>query len=285
MKSTFDAERLKQLLKDFYTVVGIRISVFDDEFNLVTEYPETPPFFCAVIREKKEGLSACKECDRAAFLRAKTQNNAHLYTCHAGLSEAITPIHLDGYVVGYAIFAHLLPAEGGEKRIEDICRRSAKYFKNKDEMINAIRQIPTHPAAVIASSMRLLEAISAFLQISNVAKWSDKDTIYQIEKFINENLSDNLTSELICTHFFISRTKLYQLCIERFGMSVMQYITELRLNKAKKLLADTDLNIAAIADKVGVPDYNYFCKMFKKHVGATPGKYRKDNKEFLRKKE
>jgi len=280
MKSTFDAERLKQLLKDFYTVVGIRISVFDDEFNLVTEYPETSPLFCAIIREKKEGLVACKECDRAAFLRAKTQNNAHLYTCHAGLSEAITPIHLDGYVVGYAIFAHLLPAEGGERRIDDICRRSLKYFNSKQELINTIEQMPTHPASVIASSMRLLEAISAFLQISNVAKWSDKDTIYKIEKFINENLSDNITSKLICSHFFISRTKLYQLSMERFGMSVMQYITKLRLNKAKDMLINTDLDIADIAGEVGVPDYNYFCKMFKKNVGTTPGKFRKDNRKI-----
>lgn len=276
MKSTFDAERLDGLLKDFYNVVGIRISVFDDEFNLVTEYPKEAPDFCAAIRKKKEGVIACKECDKAAFIRAKSQNNAHLYTCHAGLSEAITPIHLDGYVVGYAIFAHLLPAENKEQRIDDICHRSAKYFNDEKELREAIGKLSTHPASVITSSMRLLEAISAFLQLSNVAKWSDKDAAYKIETFINENLSDDLTSELICNHFFISRTKLYQLSMKNFGMGIMQYITKQRLEKAKALLRDTDMEIVSIADKVGIADYNYFCKLFKKHVGTTPGKYRKN---------
>ena len=43
MIANFDIENLKAFLKDFYTAVGIRISVFNDEFELVTEYPETAP--------------------------------------------------------------------------------------------------------------------------------------------------------------------------------------------------------------------------------------------------
>ena len=70
MKSNFDILRLKELLKDFYAVIGIRISIFDDEFCRVAEYPENPPAFCATIRKKPSGLEECMKCDRAAFIRA-----------------------------------------------------------------------------------------------------------------------------------------------------------------------------------------------------------------------
>ena len=43
MVSSFETDGLNELLKDFYTVVGIRISVFDDEFGIVTEYPREMP--------------------------------------------------------------------------------------------------------------------------------------------------------------------------------------------------------------------------------------------------
>ena len=71
MISSFDKSNLEGLLYDFYTAVGIRISIFDDEFSLVTEYPERPPEFCALIRSSEKGLEGCRRCDAAACNRAK----------------------------------------------------------------------------------------------------------------------------------------------------------------------------------------------------------------------
>ena len=71
MISTYDIEKLKDFLQSFYKAVGIRISVFDDEFHLVTEYPENAPDFCSFIRQTPCGTNACRECDTAAFKIAK----------------------------------------------------------------------------------------------------------------------------------------------------------------------------------------------------------------------
>ena len=274
MKSNFDASRLKQFLKDFYAVVGIRISVFDDEFTLVTEYPETPPAFCAQIRKQQSGIEACIKCDREAFMRTSRNGEAHNYICHAGLTEAITPIQLDNHIVGYAIFAHMLPQENYASSLANIYSRSRKYFDSDEQMFDAIHALPTYPVSTINSSIRLLEAIAAFLQISKVTSWSTQDTVHQLDKFIKNNLSDDLSNKVLCRHFLISRTKLYQLSVENFGMSITQYITSLRIKKAQDLLRETKYSIKDIADKVGICDYNYFCKLFKKTTGLSPSKYR-----------
>ena len=275
MKSKFDALRLKEFLKDFYAVVGIRISVFDEEFNLVTEYPEYAPEFCATIRKRTSGLEACRKCDREAFVRTSASGRAHTYVCHAGLTEAITPIRLDGHIVGYAIFAHMLPQENYSDRVKEIFARSRKYFDSDRQILDAVRAIPTHPSSAINSSIRLLEAIAAFLQISKVTSWSDRDIAHRIDKFIKGNLDGELTNEVLCRHFFISRTKLYQLSLKNFGMSINKYVASLRMQKAESLLEETDCGIKEIAGKVGIPDYNYFCKLFKKTTGCTPGGFRR----------
>ena len=124
MISSFDRENLDKLLQDFYTAVGIRISIFDDEFRLVTEYPKTAPAFCSNIRKTQAGRTACRNCDNEACKRAKRLRKPHIYTCHAGLTEAITPIQLGGGVLGYAILAHMLPAEGREEAVAEACRKA-----------------------------------------------------------------------------------------------------------------------------------------------------------------
>ena len=275
MKSNFDALRLKQLLKDFYAVVGIRISVFDDRFDLVAEYPEEPPEFCAIIRRQKAGLEACTRCDRAAFMRTRQSGEASIYICHAGLTEAITPIQLDNYIVGYAIFAHMMPRENYRKSLENIIERSQKYFDSREELLEAVKEIPTHPTSTINSSIRLLEAIAAFLQLHKITSRSDTDIAHQLDRFIKNNLSDDLSCKVLCRHFLISRTKLYLLSTQNFGTGITQYITSLRIEKAAAMLKESNDSVKDIAGKVGISDYNYFSKIFKKAKGLPPGKFRR----------
>lgn len=274
MISSFEQGRLYELLQDFYTVVGIRISIFDDQFNMVTEYPSYAPRICTMVRSSETGLNACKTCDREACMRAKKMREPHVYTCHAGILEAITPIRLGGGVIGYAIFAHMMPEEDYETSIAEVCRRCLKYGYEESEIRQAAEQMERYSQKKILASMRLLDAIAAYLQISNLAVWKNEDISKQIDSFIESNLTEKLSSTIICRHFFLSRTKLYQISIEAFGMGISQYVTFKRIEKAKELMHDKDLTITAIAGKVGIDDYNYFCKLFQKIVGLSPGKFR-----------
>ena len=54
----------------------------------------------------------------------------------------------------------------------------------------------------------------------------------------------------------------------------MQHVQDLRVAEAKKLILTTDLPLIAIAEKVGIDDYNYFIKIFKTHEGFTPKQFR-----------
>lgn len=277
MISSFDLQNLNKLLKDFYTAVGIRISIFDDEFRPVTEYPEELTAFCQNIRRSEEGEIACKKCDHDACIRAKKLGKPHIYTCHAGITEAITPIRIGGGVLGYAILAHMLPEENYADAVENACLLAEKYGVTKEESLLAINEIQPKSTRQIESSVKILDAVSSYVYIQNLVRWKNDDIASRIEKYIRKNLSKQLTSEIICQQFNCSRSSLYQLSVKRFGMGIMQYITKVRIERAKELLAEGK-SISDTTEECGFSDYNYFCKVFRKHTGVSPSAYRKQRK-------
>ena len=58
----------------------------------------------------------------------------------------------------------------------------------------------------------------------------------------------------------------------------MQYLTNVRLEKAKELLKNTDAKTYEIAEKVGFSEPNYFSFIFKKNIGLSPSQYRAKNR-------
>lgn len=276
MISFFDVENLDKFLKNFYVAVGIRISVFDDEFRLVTEYPKNAPEFCSLIRTKEVGREGCKNCDIAAFKLARKTHTTHVYTCHAGLTEAVSPIKIGEGIMGYAILAHMLPKENYRQSLENALQRATDYGLNPNEALAALKKIPTHSNEKIEACVQILNAVASYLQIADYVKWKTEDCARKITEYIELNLNGELNSNVLCKKFLLSRTKLYQIAMESFGMSITRYITYKRIEAAKRLLLNNE-SIANVAKKTGFPDPNYFSKVFKKEVGVSPTLYKKSN--------
>lgn len=275
MIKSFDKEALFSLITDLYNVVGIRISIFDDQFTVVTEYPVDSPAICSLIRTTETGRKACRECDIAACNRAKKLQGPHIYQCHAGITEAITPIRPpEGITMGYAIFAHMLPEENYDAAIKTICGNCLRYGLEEAAVLDAAKQLRTQSITKIMSSIRLLDTIASYLHMKNLIRLNKEDLSVQIQGFIESNLAQNLASHRICRQFYISRTKLYQISMNSFGMGIMQYINYKRIEKAKELLEANGLSIIGIAAAVGINNYHYFYRLFKKLTGVSPSKFR-----------
>ena len=98
----------------------------------------------------------------------------------------------------------------------------------------------------------------------------------KIEKYIIENLSENIYIPDLCNRFGISKNMLYKLFNDEFSSTVNGFIIKKRMDLARQMLKDDkSMNVTEIALRCGFSDYNYFIRTFKKHVGVTPLKYRK----------
>lgn len=81
--------------------------------------------------------------------------------------------------------------------------------------------------------------------------------------------SRHMESELHYHFDYISR------CLRQYtGMSPLQYLHRLQVERARTLLATTNLSIQEIGEQVGQPNGNYFIRLFRKHLGCPPGQYR-----------
>ena len=96
----------------------------------------------------------------------------------------------------------------------------------------------------------------------------------QVKVFIDESYSGEITLELLSQKAFMSVTYLSQQFKKAFGVGISEYLSDLRLDKARELLRDEQLKVAEIALRVGLSNSTYFITRFKKKYGLTPNQYR-----------
>ncbi len=91
---------------------------------------------------------------------------------------------------------------------------------------------------------------------------------------IEERIQDPPTLAELASFSGLSRTYLSFVFKEVTGMRLQEYLTQVRLEKAKHLLTNIDVKIKQVAHETGFSDPNYFCRSFKKKIGFSPTNWR-----------
>jgi two-component system response regulator YesN len=98
-----------------------------------------------------------------------------------------------------------------------------------------------------------------------------------ILKYIDTYYYEKIDLELLSKKFFFSREYISKQFKKNLGENFVEYITRLRLEKAKELLQDDSLKLQSISCMTGFNDLSYFSKVFKKQYGLSPTEYRAQN--------
>lgn len=93
--------------------------------------------------------------------------------------------------------------------------------------------------------------------------------------YLNENYRENVTLDSLSAKFFLSKVALCARFKKFMHCSIMQYLFQIRLSKAKELLSSTNKTVEKIADECGFSSANYFSLVFKKEIGLSPLHYKK----------
>lgn len=100
-------------------------------------------------------------------------------------------------------------------------------------------------------------------------------------QFIKEHYSQNIGLLDVAEYTRTSENHLSTLFKEEAGINFLQYLNSYRLNKASKLLKDTNLNISEVAESCGFPTPSYFTKIFRRYTGLSPREFREGDSPKL----
>ncbi|GGG22408.1 response regulator [Paenibacillus abyssi] len=113
-----------------------------------------------------------------------------------------------------------------------------------------------------------------FRMIHQLSPQDDSRRIQDIVTFVNSHFTEEISLDLLARRFFFSREHISRRFKQEAGMTLSDYLNQLRVEQAKKWLRETEDKMFAISVKLGYQDEKYFSKLFKRMVGMTPMEYR-----------
>ena len=156
------------------------------------------------------------------------------------------------------------------QRLGDINERLATLHERKNP---DLRQLVERQALG-------LEIVSILANAGTVELHS-RQFLYSLERlgpvltFIAENLARPITREAMANQVHLSPTRFYALFKEALGVSPTEYLQDIRMQHAQRLLLNSSLSVSEVAAQSGYPDAFHFSRLFRRRYGISPLRYRK----------
>lgn len=275
MISNFDMQKLGGMLQDFYTLTGIRITIFNEDFQEIISYPTEIARICQYIRTNPAAEEACHRCDREACKKAAALKKPWIYRCHAGLTEAVAPVFAGNLPVAYLLFGHLFSYESREEGLTQILGSCCAYGLEEDKVRELASQLPVTSQETILAASHILQSVAAYLCLDRMIALQQETFPVKLDEYLNAHFLEPLTAQTICDDLHVGKTYLYETAQQNYGCGIAEYVRRLRIERAKELLREKqDLSVSDVAEECGFADANYFITVFRRIAGITPRKFR-----------
>ena len=275
MNVSIDSGKLLPLIKAFYELSGMKIAIYDNDFCEVLTYPEHSSRFCETVWE----CCGRERCDK--FTADMCRKNAGdkktiVYTCHAGLTEVISPLREKDTVFGYAICGQVTNQPDRKMFVDDVLERCRDFGIEEKTVKELLQDIEYWSDSRIEATMQIINALASYIILQKMVYISEKPAGFQICEYIKENVADDLSVAALCKRFAMSKSKLYTITEEYMPEGIAKFVRKCRVDAA---MTDMSQNPAKplwkVAQDSGFGNYEYFLRVIK----AESGKAVKTGKE------
>lgn len=266
---------LKMATKDFFNMTGIKIVLYDDTRKLLYSHPDGMCSFCKTVRKSPALAKKCYSCDKVGFDACDKTKKPHIYHCHMELLEAITPIYENDTLIGYMMMGQILQSGETDRVRNAIKLASELYGANASELNRELLRLRSVSSEFIHSALNVMSMCVCYLYTNRIIRSKSEDLPLRLRDYAERYYAEPLSVPALCQKLYISKSKLYHLSKQAFGMGISDYIRTKRIEKAKELLRTSEKTVVQIAEAVGFEDANYFTRCFKQQEHLTPKEYRK----------
>lgn len=156
-------------------------------------------------------------------------------------------------------------------------RNELSFSHILEQLIELASQKETVTELLISNLLNeLVTKILTFKEIQlNTEESSGTEKMKRVKNYIDEHFNEKISLDIVAAEFYISKFHMAREFKKTYGNTIVNYIMEKRITKAKELLRFSDMQIEEIGRICGIEDNSYFNKVFRKIEGMTASVYRK----------
>ncbi|MDD4080637.1 MAG: PocR ligand-binding domain-containing protein [Eubacteriales bacterium] len=266
-------DRLRELLGYLYDVKRIQCSLhsLDGTENFSSNARSA---YCDMICGAPGGYARCLASDQHAIYQAGLKRAPFHYRCHAGAIDAAIPVIIGGETSTVILFGQILDDSPIDRQWEN-ARKSVDWHPDPAGLHSAFRKLPRLSQREIKGCYELVNACVSETLMEQLRAVGVSNNARRLELYLAEHYTEPLSLAGLSRALNLSPSRLCALASSLGpGTTIGKIITSHRVNTARHLLQQTSRSVREIATMVGITDYNYFTKVFKKATGSTPTAFR-----------
>ncbi|WP_055665671.1 response regulator transcription factor [Desnuesiella massiliensis] len=258
-----------------------------------------------LIQNMNRLYSESKEALYDKLYKGRGSINFYKYEAHDIIESKTLNLLIEKYKREIILSINAKDKRNVEKQIKQVYYEIFKKLKVKSKLIKEFS------IEVILSALKLLKeyniviakvASGEFDAYKQISKLNTLDEIYElvnsiiiscldelkefsietqdsgIEKaleYIKQHYHEDISLNDVAKTAYLSESYLSRKIKKILGIGFSEYITKLRMEKAKEYFRDPNIKVTEVASKLGYPDYRYFSHIFKKYTGYTPSEFSK----------
>lgn len=237
--------------------------------------------FCSLMAKSSKSCVACLE------IQSKLEEDARLepksLSCFAGLCDTMVPIRVGERIIAFLQTGQVLLEKPNEEAFSQITKKLLKWSMDADlkKLEEAYFQTKVLTPEQYEGFVRMLETFAGHLALigNSIAVSETKvepDSVKKARSYIEENYDRPISLKEAASVVNTSVRYFCKVFKNYTGITFVDYLTRLRIEKSKSLLINPHRRISEVAFEVGFESLTQFNRSFKKYTGKTPTKYREE---------
>ncbi len=244
--------------------------------------------FCALVAHTPVGCEACLQT-QARVLRSAARTPApRQVSCYAGLTVVAVPVVVGGRHVATLMSGQVFRREPTERDFAMVARM-VRGGLNGDWEKKARKAYFETPVVTVERFQAVMELLNVFAQYLSdyaskhaLAPFAEEPApVASAKEFVRSHVEEPITLAQVVRHVNLSRFYFCKLFKRATGMTLTEYVSRVRVEKAKTLLVDRSLRISEVVYAAGFGSIPRFNSVFKRYVGMPPTEYRATLREQL----
>ena len=235
--------------------------------------------FCAMLAKTNRTCAACLQVQKA--IQDMPGSGAKTVTCFAGLCDTAVPVTAGEKVIGYLQTGQVALRKPNEVQFGRITQQLVDWGVSVDlsQLKDAYYHSRTLAPQQYTAMVKLLEIFATHLstlanEIVVQEDEAESPMIRRARAYILANQADPIDLDKVAQAMHVSTFYFCKMFKKATGLTFTDYLSRVRVEKAKTLLLNPHLRISEIAYDVGFQSLTHFNRMFRKIVGESPTAYR-----------